>query len=83
MSEYQTIRLDMHDGRATVTFNRPDRLNGITNTMLRELYECVRVVADDSTVRVVKLTGAGRGFCVGADLGAYSSDESQERLRRE
>ncbi|MDA1073914.1 MAG: enoyl-CoA hydratase-related protein, partial [Proteobacteria bacterium] len=78
-----TIVYDVQQHRATITLNRPDRLNGITNTMMRELYECVRRGADDPAVRVVKLTGAGRGFCPGADLLAYSSGEKQEENRKE
>ena len=83
MSDYQTILYEVRAHRATITLNRPDQLNGITNTMMRELYECVRRVADEPDVRVVKLTGAGRGFCPGADLNAYSSGEPQEAGRKE
>ena len=83
MSGYETIRYEAQGRRATITLARPDRLNSITNTMLRELYDCVRRVADDPEVRVVKLTGAGRGFCPGADLDAYSGGEPQEEGRRE
>ena len=64
MSGYETIRYEAQGRRATITLARPDRLNSITNTMLRELYDCVRRVADDPEVRVVKLTGAGSGGCV-------------------
>ena len=56
MSGYETIRYEAQGRRATITLARPDRLNSITNTMLRELYDCVRRVADDPEVRVVKLT---------------------------
>jgi 2-(1,2-epoxy-1,2-dihydrophenyl)acetyl-CoA isomerase len=81
MTEYQTILYEVQGSRATITLNRPDNLNGITNTMMRELYEGVGRAAEDRAVRVVKLTGAGRGFCPGADLKAYSSDEPQEASR--
>ncbi len=83
MSEYQTILYEVSSSRATITLNRPDHLNGITNTMMRELYECVNEAAFDENVRVVQLTGAGRGFCPGADLKAYSSGEKQEPNRKE
>jgi len=83
MSDYKTILYEVGNHRATITLNRPDKLNGITNTMMRELYECVRRAADDRDVRVVKLTGAGRGFCPGADLNAYSNGEPQEEGRKE
>jgi 2-(1,2-epoxy-1,2-dihydrophenyl)acetyl-CoA isomerase len=83
MSDYQTILYQVDGTRATITLNRPDNLNGITNTMMRELYECVSEAAFDEDVRVVQLTGAGRGFCPGADLKAYSSGEKQEPNRKE
>ncbi|MDP6377014.1 MAG: enoyl-CoA hydratase-related protein [Pseudomonadales bacterium] len=83
MSRYETIIYAVEGSRATITFNRPDNLNGITNTMMRELYECVGEVAFDNDVRVVVLTGAGKGFCPGADLKAYSSGEKQEPNRKE
>lgn len=83
MTDYETILYDVTGNRATVTFNRPDHLNGITNTMMRELYECLSEVAFDPNIRVVQLTGAGQGFCPGADLKAYSSGEKQEPNRKE
>jgi len=83
MSDYQTILYEENGNQATVTFNRPDHLNGITNTMMRELYECLSEVALNENIRVVQLTGAGRGFCPGADLNAYSSGEPQEPGRKE
>ena len=64
------IRYDVTDGTATITLNRPDRLNAFTAIMAHELVAAFdRADADDS-VRVVVLTGAGRGFCAGADLAA-------------
>lgn len=83
MSEYDTILYEVDGSRATVTLNRPDNLNGITNTMMRELYECLNRVAIDERIRVLLFTGAGRGFCPGADLKAYTSDARQEPNRKE
>ncbi len=83
MSDYETIIYEVDGNKATITLNRPDNLNGITNTMMRELYYCVNEVALDENVRVVQLTGAGKGFCPGADLKAYSSGERQEPNRKE
>ena len=82
MSDYETVLYEVQGSKATITLNRPDNLNGITNRMMRELYECVCEAAEDRDVRVVKVTGAGRGFCPGADLKAYSSGEPQEANRR-
>lgn len=82
MSEYATVLYEVQDNVARITMNRPDNLNAITNTMMRELYETTGRAAEDPEVRVVVLTGAGRGFCPGADLKAYSSGESQEPNRQ-
>lgn len=83
MSGYETIVYEVAGNRATITLNRPERLNGITNTMMRELYDCVNRAAAEPDVRVVKLTGAGKGFCPGADLKAFGGGEKQEANRPE
>ena len=80
---YETIRYEVTGNLATLTLNRPDSLNGITNTMMRELYECLSAAADDAAVRVLLFTGAGRGFCPGVDLKASTSGAKQEPNRRE
>lgn len=69
MSEYSDILLDVADGVATITLNRPDRLNAFTTTMARELVAAFDATDADEGIRVVLMTGAGRGFCAGADLG--------------
>ncbi len=64
-----TLELDeTTPGIVVVTLNRPERLNAITSTMISELGDVVDAVDLDSSVRVVILTGAGRGFCAGLDL---------------
>ncbi|WP_433298022.1 crotonase/enoyl-CoA hydratase family protein [Pseudonocardia sp. CA-142604] len=73
MTEYSEILLDVADGVATITLNRPDRLNAFTTTMLRELVAAFDATDTDDEVRVVIITGAGRGFCAGADLGRGGS----------
>ncbi|HKY80657.1 MAG TPA: 2-(1,2-epoxy-1,2-dihydrophenyl)acetyl-CoA isomerase PaaG [Sphingobium sp.] len=65
---YQTIRLDLVDGIARLTLNRPDRLNSFTVQMHGEVAEALERIAKDEAIRVLVLTGAGRGFCAGQDL---------------
>ncbi len=65
---YSEIMYDVADHIATITLNRPAQLNAFTNTMMRELIDAFDQVDADDDVRVVIVTGAGRGFCAGADL---------------
>ena len=67
---YTTIAADLTDRVLTVTLDRPDRLNAFTVVMQRELCDVLDVVDADPEIRVVVITGRGRGFCAGADLGA-------------
>ncbi len=76
----ETVRLEVSGGLARVTLNRPESMNGITNTMMRELVEVLQDVAADRSTRVLVITGAGRAFCPGADLQHYSSGSSEGRL---
>jgi enoyl-CoA hydratase/carnithine racemase len=66
--EYTQIIYSVADHVATITLNRPDQLNAFTGTMMRELIDAFDQVDADDDVRVVIVTGAGRGFCAGADL---------------
>src|SRR5881628_3026227 len=70
---FSEIRYEVADGVCTVTLNRPDRLNAVTSTMLGELKEAWDRADGDDDVRAVIVTGAGRAFCAGADLGAGGS----------
>jgi enoyl-CoA hydratase/carnithine racemase len=67
--EYTQILLDVADNVATITLNRPDRLNAFTGTMMNELIDAFDHTDANDDVRAVIVTGAGRGFCAGADLG--------------
>jgi enoyl-CoA hydratase/carnithine racemase len=66
---FEQIRLDVADHVATVTLNRPDRLNAFTPLMGDELLQAFDLTDADDEVRAVVVTGAGRGFCAGADIG--------------
>jgi 2-(1,2-epoxy-1,2-dihydrophenyl)acetyl-CoA isomerase len=65
---FETIRLDVADGVATLTLNRPERLNSFTTAMHGEVRAAIDAVVADPAVRCFVLTGAGRGFCAGQDL---------------
>src|SRR6188472_2914425 len=67
--EYTQILYDVEDNIATITLNRPDRMNAFTGTMMYELVDAFDQIDADDDVRAVIVTGAGRGFCAGADLG--------------
>ena len=66
---YNEILYDVANGIATITLNRPAQLNAFTNNMMRELISAFDDIDADDNVRAVIVTGAGRGFCAGADLG--------------
>ncbi len=68
--EYTQILYDVDEHIATITLNRPDQLNAFTNKMVREMIDAFDRIDADDDVRVVIVTGAGRGFCAGADLSA-------------
>lgn len=68
--DYSQIRYEVADSIATITLDRPDRMNAFTDVMMRELIDAFDQVDADDDVRVVIVTGAGeRAFCAGADLG--------------
>ena len=66
--EFQTILLEKGDHIAKLTLNRPERLNALNEQMFEELNLALREVAEDSDIRVLVLTGAGRAFCASADI---------------
>lgn len=84
--EYQWVIYEKEDGIATITLNRPDRLNALIPPMRVEMRKAFEDAAADESVRVVILTGAGRGFCAGGDVGTVvagtemAEDEPQRRL---
>lgn len=65
---YNTILLAKDNGLVTITLNAPDKLNAVSRKMIAEIKTCWEELAADTSVRAVLLTGAGRGFCAGADL---------------
>ena len=88
--DFETILLKKEKGIATLTLNRPDRLNAVSPTMTQELLSALETVDKDDEIRVLVLTGAGKGFCAGADVGGLSGGQeagmgtvkSAEEMRR-
>ena len=70
----ETVLYDVSDGVATITLNRPDALNATNDQLYRELTGLIETVAEDASVGCVILTGAGRGFCAGADVKSMNPD---------
>jgi len=68
MTTFETILYDVADGIATITLNRPERLNAFTTQMMMDMIAAFDLSDADDAVRAVIVTGAGRGFCAGADL---------------
>jgi enoyl-CoA hydratase/carnithine racemase len=67
--DFQEIRYEVADRILTITLDRPDRLNAFTPTMAKELIAAFDRADEDDDVRAIVVTGEGRGFCAGADLG--------------
>lgn len=67
--DFKNIKFDVDQGVATLTLNRPGALNSFTTEMHAEVRQVMRRVADETGIRCLVITGAGRGFCAGQDLG--------------
>ncbi|HLX37979.1 MAG TPA: crotonase/enoyl-CoA hydratase family protein, partial [Candidatus Binataceae bacterium] len=67
---YQTIHYDIADNILTITLNRPEKLNAFTREMMLEMIDAFDQADADDNIRAIIVTGAGRGFCAGADLSA-------------
>jgi 2-(1,2-epoxy-1,2-dihydrophenyl)acetyl-CoA isomerase len=72
--DFETVRLATADGVATLTLNRPERLNSFTAAMHGEVRAALERLRADRSVRCLVLTGAGRGFCAGQDLNDRAVD---------
>ena len=69
---YETLVYSTENQIATITLNRPEKFNAITERMPGDIKEAVERASDDDSVHVIVLTGAGRGFCGGYDLGEFA-----------
>jgi 2-(1,2-epoxy-1,2-dihydrophenyl)acetyl-CoA isomerase len=69
---YQCLLYETSEGIATLTLNRPERLNALGDTLREDLFDAVTRASGDPAVRVIVVTGAGKGFCAGGDVKAMS-----------
>ena len=65
------VLTDAHEGVQTITLNQPAKFNALSNAMLKGLNEAMRAAERDTAIRAIVLTGAGKGFCSGADIGEF------------
>jgi 2-(1,2-epoxy-1,2-dihydrophenyl)acetyl-CoA isomerase len=80
--DYKDILFDVSEGIATITLNRPDKLNAYTTEMGDEVTHAIRDVQRDSEVRAVILTGAGKAFCAGVDLEHLKAHEGGQNASK-
>jgi enoyl-CoA hydratase/carnithine racemase len=82
---FETLTTELEHRTLTVTLNRPERMNALTTQMLEDLLQVFDEIDQNDEIRVAIMTGAGRAFCAGADLGsgAGTFDHSQEEEARE
>jgi len=73
--DYTEIRYDVADGVATITLNRPEKMNAFSTRMIAEWTDALETARDDDGVRAVIVTGAGRGFCSGMDVAAEAGGQ--------
>src|SRR6202047_200472 len=78
---YETIKYEVAEQILTITLNRPDKLNAFNGPMQKELIDAFDQADKDDDIRAIIVTGAGRGFCAGADLssGADTFDRDARR----
>jgi enoyl-CoA hydratase/carnithine racemase len=74
MTDFTMFDLKVTDGVAVATFNRPDKMNTFTPVVMREMIELFDVTDADDKIRAVVITGSGRAFCAGAELGIAGGD---------
>jgi enoyl-CoA hydratase/carnithine racemase len=78
---YECLLYEVKDGVATLTLNRPDRLNALGGTLRDDLHDAITRSSADPEVRVMVITGAGKGFCAGGDVKAMNEAKEGQRER--
>jgi enoyl-CoA hydratase/carnithine racemase len=79
---YETILYEVADGVATVTLNRPDRMNALNDVVVKELHDAMWRADGDPDARVIVLTGTGRAFCAGGDIGGFGAVDPKQLVTK-
>jgi enoyl-CoA hydratase/carnithine racemase len=79
---HREIIVETKDRIATITLNRPERMNAWTDVMAEEVHDAMWTASADEAVRVIVLTGAGRAFCAGGDITGFKSTDPRELLTK-
>ncbi|MBN2515893.1 MAG: enoyl-CoA hydratase/isomerase family protein [Deltaproteobacteria bacterium] len=79
---YKTVILEERDGVALITLNRPDELNSVNREMRTEILDVLKNLEDNSNIKVVIVTGAGRAFCAGADINELKEARKDPELQK-
>lgn len=82
MADYEAIRYEVAGGVATITLNRPDKLNSFNDKMHKEFIDALKKAERDPAARCVVITGEGRGFCAGQDLSSIGSGPISDIVRK-
>ena len=77
---YETIKYELNEGIATLTFNRPEVFNSLNEQMHKELKSAIAEIKKDKTIRVLIITGEGKAFCAGQDLNDRSVNDGDTKL---
>jgi len=80
--DFKTIRYETSDKVATVTFHRPEQMNALNDEMVAELHDAMQMAERDRNARVIVLTGAGRAFCAGGDIGGFGAVDPKSLLTK-
>ena len=76
---FETLLLEKKDGIGLLTMNRPDRMNAFNQQMEAEFVQALQEADQDDEIRVLVVTGAGKSFCAGADVGRMSAEERERK----
>ncbi|MBS2967505.1 enoyl-CoA hydratase/isomerase family protein [Metabacillus sp. KIGAM252] len=79
---YETIKFEPKNGVARLTLNRPEKLNAFTGQMNKEIIQALKTAAADETIRCLVMTGEGRAFCSGEDLGSIGEETNHGDILR-